>query len=359
MITDTMTYKKTTGILLVNLGTPKTPKPKDVFHYLNEFLTDGRVIDIPWLQRQLLVRGVIVPFRYRQSAQLYQKLWTKEGSPLLIHGLAVQDKLQEALGEEFKVELAMRYQEPSIFEGLERLKRALVDEILIFPLFPQYASATTGSVHQEVMRHIQQWQVIPKLTFINSYPDHPGMIDAFCQRAKQYDLDSYDHILFSFHGLPERQIQKADMTGHCLAGHCCQQLGKHNQFCYKAQCYTTAHAIARHLALDSSLYTVCFQSRLGKEPWIQPYTADQLKACMERGNKRVLVFCPAFVCDCLETTCEVSFEYAEEFRHLGGEALDLVEGLNSHPLWIEAIRTIIFEHLPRHHKQSTKLPVMT
>ncbi|WP_075882565.1 ferrochelatase [Candidatus Protochlamydia sp. W-9] len=343
-----------TGILLVNLGTPKTPRLKDVYRYLNEFLTDGRVIDLPWLKRQLLVRCIIVPFRYKQSSMLYQKLWTAEGSPLLVHGIAVQTKLQMILGESFQVELAMRYQNPSIEEGLERLKLANVKEIVIFPLFPQYASATTGSVHQEVMKHLQQWQNIPTLTFINSYPDHPGLVGAFCERAKQYDLSIYDYFLFSFHGLPERQIRKGDSTGKCLTENCCQVICSDNAFCYKAQCYRTAKAIASKLRIKLEQYTVCFQSRLGKETWIQPYTSDLLKDCLAKNRKKILVFCPAFVCDCLETTCEVSIEYAEEFKHLGGDTLHLVEGLNSHPVWIEAIKTIIQEHLPHPHSQFSR-----
>jgi ferrochelatase len=188
--------------------------------------------------------------------------------------------------------------------------------------------------------------VIPQLTFINSYPDHPGLIDAFCERAKQYDLNDYDHFLFSFHGLPERQIQKGDCTGTCLTQNCCQQVGSANAFCYKAQCYRTAKGIISQLGIKPDQFTICFQSRLGKEPWIQPYTIDQLKISLLKAKKKILVFCPSFVCDCLETTCEISVEYAQEFKHMGGEKLQLVEGLNSHPIWIEAIKTMIYEHLP-------------
>lgn len=331
----------TKGLLLVNLGTPHSPEPKHVYRYLNEFLTDGRVIDEPWLKRQILVRGLIVPFRYKQSAELYKKIWSIEGSPLLIHGQAVQKKLQVLLGQQYKVALSMRYQTPSIDQGLEELKEASVKEIIILPLFPQYASATTGSVHQKVMDSLMRWNVIPKLSFISSFPDHPAVIKAFCERGRQYDLTSYDHILFSFHGLPERHIRKADCSGKCLKGNCCQTLESRNQYCYKAQCYATARGIARGLKIKQSDYTVCFQSRLGSEPWIQPYTVDLVQECAEKGRKRVLVFCPAFVCDCLETTCEISIEYADLFRELGGEHLQLVEGLNDHPAWVEAIRAIV------------------
>jgi ferrochelatase len=264
------------GLLIVNLGTPISYKPTAVFRYLNEFLTDPRVIDLPWMRRQFLVRGFIVPSRYRQSAEQYKHLWTDEGSPLLLHGQAVQEKLQLLLGSSFKVALAMRYQFPSIKDGLEELRKKIVEEIIILPLFPQYASATTGSVHQKVMESLQNWQVIPKLIFINHYYDHPLLIEAFYERSKQYQMSSYDHILFSFHGLPERQIRKADPIGSCLSSHCCQALCQDNRFCYKAQCYATARAIATRLGLQEKNYTICFQSRLGKEPWIQPYLSDVL-----------------------------------------------------------------------------------
>ena len=335
---------KKRGVLLVNLGTPKSFRHGDVFRYLNEFLTDGRVIDLPWLQRQALVRGIIVPRRYRQSAKLYQRLWTTEGSPLLVHGRAVERLLQEALGKEIRVVLAMRYQFPSISEGLQVLRKEGVEEMLIFPLFPQYASATTGSVHQKVMECLQSWSVIPKLIFVNSYFDHPAFIQAWCERAKQYVLSAYDHLLFSFHGLPERQIRAADAQGHCLMGQCCQTFRQHNIFCYRGQCDATARAIGEQLGLGEKDYTICFQSRLGKDPWIKPYTMDSLHHCLSKGYRRLLVFCPSFVCDCLETIDEVAYEYGHAFKQLGGEELQLVEGLDSHPAWIQALCSLIKEH---------------
>lgn len=335
---------KKKGILLVNLGTPKSPQPRDVFRYLNEFLTDKRVINLPWLRRQCLVRGVIVPSRYKQSAKQYQSLWTKEGSPLLVHSQAVRQKLQESLGKEYTVSLAMRYQSPSILEGLQQLKQEEVDELVVLPLFPQYASATTGSVLQKVMQHLQTWEVIPRLIFINHFFSHPQFIEACCARAKQYfPLTDYDHILFSFHGLPEKHIRSANPRGRCFSDRCCQKINPENRHCYKAQCYATAHAIAHQLGLEEKRYSVCFQSRLGKEPWLQPYTTDLLHACSQKGDRRLLVFSPSFVCDCLETTYEIAEEYQREFQKQGGEKIQLVEGLNSHPLWIEALRRLVLE----------------
>jgi len=258
-----------TGVLLVNLGTPDSYRPRDVYRYLIEFLTDSRVMDLSWIRRQLLVRGAIVPFRYRQTAHLYKTLWTDQGSPLLVHGRALETKLQAALGDNFKVCLAMRYQNPSIASVLEQLRNTPLEHLIVLPLFPQYASATTGSVHQKVMEHVKEWTAIPKLTFLNSFAEHPAFIQAFCAVGKTYNPSNYDHILFSFHGLPERQIQKIDKT-----------------HCYKAQCYTTANLISAGLQIPEDRYSISFQSRLGSEPWLQPYTTDTLKHLVHHNKKR-------------------------------------------------------------------------
>jgi protoporphyrin/coproporphyrin ferrochelatase len=330
-----------TGVLLVNLGTPNAPTIKDVHRYLTEFLTDERVIDYPWLWRQLLVRGVIIPSRIRQSTHLYEKLWTSQGSPLMVHGREVENKLQESLGHAYTVKLAMRYQNPSIQSAIESLLQNPLDHLIILPLFPQYASATTGSVHQKVMEILKDKLTFPKITFIDSFADHPLMIKAFVEISKSYNPQTFDHVIFSFHGLPERQIRKSDSFGVCGTNNCCQAKCQKNIGCYKAQCYTTARDLVKALNLNPNQYSVSFQSRLGKEPWIEPYTTDIIQNLAKHGKKRVLVFCPAFVCDCLETTIEIGYEYANEFRNSGGETLQLVEGLNSHPLWIEALKDIV------------------
>lgn len=335
-----------TGILLVNLGTPASPKPSDVYRYLIEFLTDERVIDMPWLKRQLLVRGVIVPSRYKQSASQYQQIWTKEGSPLMIYGKKVQEALQASLGKQFSVELAMRYQQPSIKSSLDKLLEAGIDHLIVLPLFPQYASATTGSVHQRVQEELCKLNVIPKVTLIDHFATHPSLIAAFCEVARKYALESYDHILFSFHGLPQRHIQKADRYGKCLASpDCCKALGRQNGCCYSAQCYATAQAIAKGLQLLPERYSVSFQSRLGKDPWLTPYTSEMIENLAREGKQKVLVMCPAFVCDCLETIFEIGVEGAHAFKQAGGKQLDLVPGLNDHPLWINALKAITLQHV--------------
>jgi len=331
------------GILLVNLGTPDSPSTPDVRKYLKEFLLDERVIDINPVSRNLLVRGVILPFRSPKSAKIYKEIWTDEGSPLLIYGKAVRDKIEEKLGEEYQVELAMRYQSPSIPDALERLKQAKVESIKIVPLFPQYASASTGSVHQLVMEIVSKWQAIPALSFINSYHDHPGMIKVFADNARKYLNQQWDHILFSYHGIPERQMKKADVSGaHCLqVNDCCRTMTENNKFCYSAQSYDTTRLLVKELGLEEGKYTLCFQSRLGNDPWMKPYTSDVLKDLAAKGVKRILVLCPAFVADCLETLYEITFEYQEEFEKLGGEKVQLVESLNDNPKWIDALEDII------------------
>lgn len=322
------------GVLLVNLGTPDSPKPWDVFRYLNEFLTDKRVIDYPWIQRQLLVRGVIVPFRFMASAKSYQAVWTNEGSPLRFHTDNSAAKLQKKLGSEWQVEVAMRYQNPSIGSVLNKMKN--VSELIVIPLFPQYASATTGSVIEKVMEELQKWNTIPKVTLIDSFFDRQSVIEAFAAQSKSFDIPSYDKILFSFHGLPVRQLTKVNSACR-KSKSCCQT----NKRCYSAQCYTTAKLLVEKLKLRPEQYEISFQSRLGKEPWLEPYTSDTLKKLRADGAKRILVFCPAFVADCLETIHEIGVEYQEEFKHLGGEKLDLVPSLNCSDAWIDALEEMV------------------
>jgi len=334
-----------TGILLVNLGTPDAPTRSAVYRYLQEFLLDPRVIDINPLARNLLVRGIIAPFRSGKSAEAYRELWTEQGSPLKIYGERLAEQVQQLLGSEYVVRLAMRYQQPSIASAIADLMRAKVSKIKVFTLFPQYASATVGSVHEEVMRVLSSQQVIPALEFINSYPDWPAMVEIFAENARRYDLGSYDHILFSYHGVPQRHLRKADAFQHCLqSAECCQTLTPTNQFCYSAQCYATTRAIANTLNIKPEQYTVCFQSRLGRDPWTQPYTVRVIEQlAKERGAKRLLVFCPAFTADCLETTIEIGTEYREDFEKWGGQHLDLVESLNDSPQWAKAVASLLAE----------------
>jgi protoporphyrin/coproporphyrin ferrochelatase len=328
------------GILLVNLGTPDSPSNADVRKYLREFLMDARVIDINPIARTLLVKGIIAPTRGPKSAKLYREIWDeKTGSPLLHYSKLQQQLLQQRLGDEYMVELAMRYQSPSIESALERLKQALVQDIKVIPMFPQYASASTGSVYEKVMGLVGQWPTSPNISFINSFHDNELMIQTFANNASKYQPETFDHILFSFHGLPQRQLIKSDHThNYCLkSADCCQTLNDTNKFCYSAQSHHTAKLIAEKLNIPKEKYTICFQSRLGSDPWVQPYTSEIVAKLAAEGKKRLLVFCPAFVADCLETVYEVTREYGDEFKALGGEYVQLVESLNDSPTWIEAL----------------------
>ena len=329
------------GVLLINLGTPDSPGVADVRKYLAEFLMDKRVIDIHPFLRFLLVRGIIVPFRGPKSARLYRQIWdTKSGSPLLHYSSLQQQLLQLELGGDYVVELGMRYQNPSIEAALTKLRAAGVDSIQVIPLFPQYAAATNGSVIAEVMRVLTQWHFVPRVTIAGAFYNQPLFIRAFAANAARYDLASFDHILFSFHGLPERQLRACDTAGdQCLQEKdCCKQITPQNKNCYSAQCHETARLIARELKISPAAYTVCFQSRLGRQEWIKPYTSSVIRELAVAGKKRLLVICPAFVADCLETLHEIAAEYRDEFIAAGGKQLQLVEGLNNSPLFIRALR---------------------
>jgi protoporphyrin/coproporphyrin ferrochelatase len=332
------------GVLLVNLGTPDSPSTADVRKYLDEFLMDERVIDVNLFSRALLVKGIIVPFRGPKSAKLYKEIWSDAtGSPLLYYSIRQKELLQEKLGDEYQVELAMRYQSPSIESALAKLQDARVDSIRVLPLFPHYASASSGSVIEKVMALVRKWQTIPNISFINSFHDNEGMIETFAENAGKYQPETFDHILFSFHGLPQRQLINSDHSGeHCLKKeNCCASLNENNKFCYSAQCFDTARLLAARLGIPQDKYTVCFQSRLGKDPWVQPYTSEVIKVLAAKDVKSLLVFCPAFVADCLETVYEVTVEYGDEFKELGGERVQLVESLNDHPRWIDAMADLV------------------
>lgn len=337
-----MAIQKKTGVLLINLGTPKAATLPAVYRYLVEFLTDPRVIDLPWFQRHLLVRGAIIPKRLFSSTKAYRSIWREEGSPLLVYGYRLKNLLQGRLGALFDVELAMRYQSPSIEEKIEGFQKKGLDELIILPLFPQYASATTGSIFGKVSEALAKHPRIPKIRFIDQFASDEGVIKAFCAVAAPFSPLTYDHVLMSFHGLPEKQLKQADRGGCCLKKQrCCESKSSENRFCYSAQCYVTANGIAENLDLPANRYSVSFQSRLGKDPWTRPYTSEELVALAKRGVERVLVLCPAFVSDCLETLFEIGVEYEELFRHAGGKALHLVPALNDHPVFVDALEKMI------------------
>ena len=339
----TMVAMAKTTVLLINLGTPDSPSVGDVRSYLSQFLNDPRVIDIPWLLRKFLVNLIIVPFRAPKSAKIYQKLWTPEGSPLIFHGEKVKALLQTRLGADYSVELAMRYKNPAIKDVLERVRKSNPDRIVVVPLFPQYASASSGSALQEVMDVVRNWWVIPQLSFISQYWDHPGFIRALVERGRQYDWQQYDHVLFSYHGLPERHVDKVYDDALCQEHDCEHRVTDENKYCYKAACYGTTRLLAQGLGIPPENYTVCFQSRLDKK-WLEPFSDKVIVEQAKKGARKLLVFSPAFVADCLETNVEIGDEYQQLFVEHGGEKIQLVESLNDHPLWIEALENLVKSH---------------
>jgi ferrochelatase len=335
--------KNKTGVLLINLGTPDSPSVSDVRSYLSQFLNDPRVIDIPWLWRKILVNLIIVPFRAPKSAKIYQKLWTANGSPLLYYSQRAKDLLQTELGNDFDVHLAMRYKNPSLPTVLEEMKKRNYARIIVLPMFPQYASASTGSALEEVMRIINSWWVIPEVKMISQYYDHPSYIEGFVARGKKYNLSEYDHILFSYHGLPQRHLDKVYNEGLCDDKNCDHEITNENQFCYKATAYATTRLIASALNIPKERYTVCFQSRLD-DKWVKPFSDQVVIDCAKKGMKKILVFSPAFTADCLETIIEIGEEYQELFHQHGGEKVQLVESLNDHPIWIRCLKELVLSN---------------
>lgn len=328
------------ALLLINIGTPKEPTKREVRKYLTRFLNDGNVIDIPWLARKILVNLIIVPFRAGKSARLYQKLWTEKGSPLKYLTENLVAKLQKKLTGEFDVYYAMRYSRPTLQDVLEKLKDNGTEELTLLPMFPQYATSTTLSVKLEVEKQLKKWDKQPKVKFISQFYDHPKFIGAFLAQVKKYDLNTYDHVLFSYHGLPERQLNKLHPTVGCAECACHKSMPAHGANCYKATCYETSRLLAQGLGLTHQDYSVSFQSRLSKK-WLTPFTDQKLKDFIRQGKKNILVVAPSFVTDCLETIVEIEYEYQAMFLEEGGEKLDMVPSLNDTGEWALAIESII------------------
>ncbi len=336
--------KSKIGVLLLQLGTPDDPSVSSVRKYLKQFLNDPRVIDIPYLLRKILVNLIIVPFRAPKSAKIYKELWDYGNgvSPLIHHSEALQNELQNRFSNEnVHVHLAMRYKNPSMPSVLNRMKNDGFDHIIILPLFPQYASASSGSAIEHAMQLISKWWVIPQLSVINQFYTNEGYLDSIIERAKVNDLSSFDHIVFSYHGLPERQVDKVyEADDLCGDQPCETEINDKNKLCYKATCYATTRLLADKLNLDNDHYTVAFQSRLDKK-WLTPFSDEIVADLAKNGAKRILVFSPAFVADCLETIIEIGDEYQEIFEENGGEEVVLVESNNTHPLFIDGMEALI------------------
>jgi ferrochelatase len=344
-----MSIEHKTGVLLVNLGTPDHPLPGAVRRYLREFLGDPRVLTLPAPLRWLLLNLVILPTRPRRTAAAYQKIWLAEGSPLRVHSEALTREVSQILGPDVHVELAMRYGQPSIESGLEALERARVSRLIVLPLFPQYASAVTASVAAEVFRCLDRTHDVPPLEILGAFYDEPEFATSWAAIAGPSLRDfGADHVLFSFHGLPEDQIRASDPTGgHCLVGDdCCERPGSCLDRCYRAQCYATANALGAALDLGPSASSTSFQSRLGPRPWIRPFTDEVLPELAQNGVRRLAVFCPSFVADCLETLEEVGIRLRQQWLGLGGEELWLAPCPNGDKRFAEAVAGWISRRLP-------------
>lgn len=337
-----------TAVLLIQLGTPDSPKTSDVRRYLSEFLNDPRVIDLPWLARKLLVNGIIVPFRAPKSASIYKDLWdiSQGESPLLSHTTHVKSKLQDRLKDDHvDVYMAMRYQNPSMSDVIANMQKENYEHIIILPLFPQYASASSGSAIALAMQLLGQWWAIPQISIINQFWDNEGYIDSIIERASPYKLDDYDHILFSYHGLPQRHVDKVYAENEiCDDQPCEKEINEKNHLCYKATSYATTRLIAEKLGIDENRYTVCFQSRLDKK-WLTPFSDNIVETLAKNGAKKLLVFSPAFVADCLETVIEISDEYQELFEKNGGDHIQLVPSSNDHPRFIDGLESLVRKRL--------------
>jgi len=329
------------AVLLVNLGSPDSPSVPDVRRYLNEFLMDGRVIDVPWPLRRLLV-GLILINRPKESAHAYASIWTPEGSPLIVTSRNVQKLLQARVS--VPVALAMRYQNPGVPAVVRELAQQGITELLLIPLFPHYAMSSYETAVEWVRHHVKRLAPDMKLSVQPPYYDATDYITALGAVAADALKTPHDHLLFSFHGVPERQIRKSDPSRcHCLASSdCCDRAPKPVlEVCYRAQCRATARTLAEWCGLPKNQWSVAFQSRLGRDPWLRPYTDEELERLAKSGVKRLLVICPAFVSDCLETIEEIGMRGKATFLEAGGESYTLIPCLNEHPAWISALENMV------------------
>ena len=337
----------TPGVLLVNLGSPDSPAVGDVRRYLREFLMDGRVLDAPWPIRFGIVHFAILPRRPHESAEAYHKIWTPEGSPLVVTSQRVTQALRQRIA--WPVELAMRYQNPSIPKAIGLLKAKGITRLLVVPLFPHFAMSSFETAAERVRQVAAREAPGMQVEIVAPYFEHPHYIKALAASARPHLGEDYDQLLFSFHGIPERHLRKSDPThSHCL-GHadCCQRPSPAHATCYRHQCFRTVEAFVREMGIPQDRYCVSFQSRLGRDPWLQPYTDQELARLARKGVKRIRVMCPAFVSDCLETIEEIGLRGRETFLEAGGEDFKLIPCLNEHPAWIDALTQLISESFYR------------
>ena len=328
------------GVLLINLGTPDNGDPKSVYAYLKQFLNDPRVIDLPTVIRYVLVNWIIIPFRYKQSAHAYQQIWSHKGSPLLTNSQDLVNAVRKEFDASVQIELGMRYGNPSIDSAFSALKEC--QKIIAIPLFPQYSSAATGSATEELLRVLgDQWN-IPEISVTRDFFNNSDFIAAYASLLKEHlNHKKIDILIFSFHGLPERHIDKSACRSICSRSEPCPEPDQLNTYCYRSQCYETSRLIAKELHLSSSDYVVSFQSRLGKTPWIKPYTDLILEDLRQQKVENIAIVCPSFVSDCLETLEEINIRARAQWLELGGRDFTFIPCLNTHPTWVEGLVKMI------------------
>ena len=329
------------GVLLVNLGSPDSPSVAALRRYLREFLMDGRVLDAPWLVRFCIVHFAILPSRPKHSAEAYQKIWKPAGSPLVVISRNVQAKLQRRVS--VPVELAMRYQNPSIPQAVRSLAQKGVNEMQLIPLFPHYAMSSYETAVERVKEVAAALAPQMRIQVQPPFFEEPDYIAALVGSAQEFLSKDYDHLLFSFHGLPERHLRKSDPTGqHCLrVEDCCATPSPAHATCYRAQCFKTVAAFVKQARVPETKYSISFQSRLGRDPWLKPYTDYEIPRLAQGGVRKLLVMCPAFVSDCLETLEEIGLRGRESFLAAGGSDFALSPCLNEHPLWLAALEKMV------------------
>lgn len=332
------------GILLVNLGSPRSTETRDVREYLDEFLMDDKVIDYPWFFRSLLVQGIILNTRPKKSAAAYKTVWTEEGSPLIVFTQKIMDKLEKIV--DVPVEIGMRYAQPSIENGIKKLVDQGVTEIVLFPLYPQYAMSTTETVIEKAEEVRKKKFPNIKINYIQPFYNREIYIDCLAESIREKLPENFDALQFSYHGVPERHIYKTDPTKTCNLNDCCSRdSNPSHQFCYRHQCFKVTEKVIEKLGLPKEKVMVTFQSRLGKDKWMEPYTDETLENLPKMGIKNLAIVCPAFVSDCLETLEEISVEGKEEFLHAGGEVFNYIPCLNDEDRWIEVVKTLCMEKI--------------
>ena len=333
------------AVLIINLGSPKNASVISVWKFLKEFLMDARVIDIPFLIRFFLVNFIIIPLRVFNSSREYKKMWNKFGySPIHKYTKSLSNKINAKLDKNYTCYYAMRYQQPSLENVLKEIYNNNHDELIILPLYPQYASASTGSTIEKCYKIISKWWNFPRVSVINHFCNNNDYINCIVSNTKKINYLNYDHILFSYHGLPDRHVDKTYIDQTLCEDHSCEDgLKNDNKFCYKAMCYETTNLIATKLNLEKSKYSITFQSRLNNK-WLKPFTDEVLEKLLKKNKKKILVLSPAFVSDCLETCIEIDETYKNDFIKSGGADLKLVPSLNDSDQWVNTVANIVMDY---------------